>query len=197
MKKSISASGSLPFRTAVFTPIVLAFALTVQAAPQKPSRFWKKMEQKNSTGLNPRKAAKSGSRTPGRSLTVRTTAYTHNEKDHHKYGRSNAIGSRLKYGETRSAAADWSIFPLGTKFRIEGDPNTYVIDDYGSALVGKETIDLYKPSRNLMNAWGVRHVKIQIIEKGSLERSLKFLKERTRYAHVRKMVAGLREKLEG
>ena len=84
------------------------------------------------------------------SESVRTTAYTHSEADHIRYGRKNAIGTTLMYGSTRSAAADWSIFPLGTKFRIEGDPSLYVIDDYGSALIGKRTIDLYKPSRGSM-----------------------------------------------
>jgi 3D (Asp-Asp-Asp) domain-containing protein len=46
-------------------------------------------------------------------LKVRTTAYTHTESDHIRYQKKNAIGTQLKYGKTRSAAADWSIFPLG------------------------------------------------------------------------------------
>ena len=130
-----------------------------------------------------------------RSQTVRTTAYTHSERDHRRYGRKNAVGTTLKYGSTRSAAADWSIFPMGTKFRIEGDPSLYVIDDYGSALVGKHTIDLYKPSRGSMNAWGVRHVEIQVIEWGSEEKSLELLKGRSGYQHVREMIRGLEKKV--
>jgi 3D (Asp-Asp-Asp) domain-containing protein len=126
-----------------------------------------------------------------RPMTVRTTAYTHSESDHRKYGRKNAIGTTLKHGETCSAAADWSIFPLGTKFRIDGDSRLYVIDDYGSALVGKRTIDLYKPSRGSMNAWGVRHVQIHVVEWGSEEKSLKLLRGRTGYRHVRAMIRGL------
>lgn len=125
-------------------------------------------------------------------LSVRTTAYTHTESDHRRYGRKNAIGTTLKYGKTRSAAADWSIFPLGTKFRISGDSNLYVIDDYGSALVGKQTIDLYKPSRGSMNAWGVRHVTISVVEWGSPQKSLELLEERTAYRHVREMIKGLK-----
>ena len=46
-----------------------------------------------------------------------------------------------------SAAADWSRFPLGTRFQIVGTQDRYVIDDYGGALVGTNTIDLYKTSR--------------------------------------------------
>ena len=128
-------------------------------------------------------------------LTVRTTAYTHTESDHQQYGRKTAAGTTLKFGHVRSAAADWSIFPLGTEFRIEGQPGTYVIEDYGSALVGKRTIDLYKPSRKAMNSWGVRNVKIEIVKWGSLQRSLDVLKPRTRYSHVRRMVERIRQKL--
>jgi len=32
----------------------------------------------------------------------------------------------------------------------------YQIDDYGWALAGRNTIDLYCPSRSEMNEWGVR-----------------------------------------
>lgn len=131
----------------------------------------------------------------GGSQSVRTTAYTHTESDHRVYGRKNAIGTTLKYGSTRSAAADWSIFPMGTKFRIDGDPSLYVIDDYGSALVGNRTIDLYKPSRGSMNAWGVRHVEIKVIEWGCAEKSLKMLKGRSAYRHVREMIKGLEKQV--
>ncbi len=128
-------------------------------------------------------------------MVVRTTAYTHSEQDHRDYGRKNAVGTTLQYGKTRSAAADWSIFPVGTKFRIAGDPSLYVIDDYGSALVGKRTIDLYKPSRRSMNAWGVRQVEIRVVEWGCCHKSLAVLKPRTRYPHVRQMVYGLKKKI--
>ena len=56
------------------------------------------------------------------------------------------MGKPLRFGMVRSAAADWSRYPVGTRFRIVGKPYEYVIDDYGSALVGTDTIDLYKPS---------------------------------------------------
>jgi len=71
---------------------------------------------------------------------------------------------------------------------------TYVIEDYGSALVGRETVDLYMPSRKLMNAWGMRHVEIEILEPGSRAMSLKMLVPRQRNRHVRLMVNALRQK---
>ncbi len=125
--------------------------------------------------------------------SVKTTAYTHTEGDHLKHGSSNAVGSTLKFGEVRSAAADWSVYPVGTKFKIEGDACLYVVDDYGSALVGTRTIDLYKPSVAAMNKWGVRKVDIKVVEWGSFDRSLAILKPRQRKGKspVQRMVSSL------
>jgi 3D (Asp-Asp-Asp) domain-containing protein len=97
--------------------------------------------------------------------TVRTTAYTHEEAGHQAYGRSTAIGTLLRCSRSyTSAAADWSRFPLGTKFQIVGDPTVYVIDDCGGALYGTDTIDIYRPSLAAMHAWGTRHVQIKILD---------------------------------
>src|SRR4051794_20395805 len=83
-------------------------------------------------------------RTAGHRMTkVRTTAYTRGERG----GKHNAVGSSLAGRRVMSAASDWSRFPLGTHFRIVGTKDEYMIDDYGLALVGTNTIDLYKPSR--------------------------------------------------
>ncbi len=127
-----------------------------------------------------------------RNRVVRTTAYTHGESDHLVYGRKNAIGTTLKYTtNVRSAAADWSFYPLGTKFRVKGQPYLYVVDDYGSALTGTGTIDIYQPSGSLMKKWGRRYVEITVVQWGSAERSMEVLKGRSRYSHCRRMVASL------
>ncbi len=127
-----------------------------------------------------------------RYMTVRTTAYTHTESDHLVYGRKNALDSSLRLSRNyTSAASDWSRFPVGTKFRIKGGNRTYVIDDYGSALVGTDTIDIYHPSKKAMNQWGVRYVEIEILKWGDYERSRQILQERKGYSHVRKMLAGI------
>ena len=128
---------------------------------------------------------------------VRTTAYHCNECDHKIYGAKSAAGVPLRYGKIRSAAADWSRYPLGTKFKIEGLPFTYVVDDYGSALVGTNTIDLYKLSSKEMRWWGVRKVEIKIIEMGDFDLSEKILSTRRRHAHCRKMHSELQRKLAG
>lgn len=131
-------------------------------------------------------------------MMVRTTAYTHSESDHIQYGRKSAAGNTLQYGsQVRSAAADWSKYPLGTRFMIEGLPYEYVVDDYGSALVGTETIDIYKPEKGTMNQWGVRNVPIRVLEWGSFEESRKILDERknVRHAdHVREMLHEIEKK---
>ncbi len=128
----------------------------------------------------------------GRIQKVRTTAYTHTEGS----GPRNAIGKRLSGGVVKSAASDWSRFPLGTRFRLVGTKDEYVIDDYGGALIGTGTIDLYKTSRAAMNRWGVRHVEIQITHWGSEAESLKVLRPRQRARIVRRMIAGLEGKTQ-
>ncbi len=140
--------------------------------------------------------AKSGAEEPAHVIhNVRTTAFTHNESDHIEYGSQNAAGGELKYGKIRSAAADWSVYPVGTVFQIEGDPHIYVVDDYGSALVGTGTIDLYKPSFSAMNSWGTRKVNIHVLKWGSYSKSLAILKPRQGAAsHVRKMVSQIEAK---
>ncbi len=128
---------------------------------------------------------------------VRTTAYSHLEADSLKYGLASAEGGNLKYGDFRSAAADWSVFPLGTVFQIEGLPYTYRIDDYGSALVGTKTIDLYKPNLAGIKSWGARNVRIKVLKWGSYAQSLSILSGRTKHAHVRKMVGSIQRKQPG
>jgi 3D (Asp-Asp-Asp) domain-containing protein len=119
---------------------------------------------------------------------VRTTAYTHTEADHLAYGKHNALGTTLCCGAIKSAAADWSRWPAGTVFRIVQTGETYQVDDYGWALAGRNTIDLYKPTRFDMNRWGVRAVTIQVLQWGDMNYSYHILRQRSHYPHVRRMV---------
>ena len=133
----------------------------------------------------------------GQRMIVRTTAYTHTEPG----GRSNAIGTRLRFGgDSYSAASDWSWMPLGTRFKMLCNGRNYIVEDYGSALVGRKTVDLYMPTRAMMNAWGLRNVEIEILEWGSRPMSLKLLTPRQHNRHVAVMCAELRRqkvKIEG
>ena len=121
---------------------------------------------------------------------VRTTAYTHSEKDHRKWGRKTAMGTPLLYDEEgyTSAAADWSRWPAGTRFRVVETDRYYEIDDYGWALAGRNTIDLYKPNKRHMRDWGVRHVTIEILHWGNARASYKRMRPARKHKHVRRMM---------
>ena len=93
-----------------------------------------------------------------------------------------------------SAAADWSRFPLGTRFRIVSTREEYIIDDYGTALVGTSTIDLYKPTKLEMKRWGVRNVDIDILQWGSEEESFKVLGPRAKHPTRSRMITALQKK---
>lgn len=128
---------------------------------------------------------------------VRTTAYSHMEGEKGCHGLKSAAGCQLKYTDkVRSAAADWSVYPMGTKFKIKGLPYIYEVNDYGSALVGTNTVDLFKPNLSTMRKWGTRKVELTVVEWGSFEKSRKLLKGRTRYTHCRKMYEEIVRKMD-
>ncbi len=127
-----------------------------------------------------------------RNRIVRTTAYTCSESDHLIYGDKNATGTVLRYNDhVRSAAADWSFYPVGTTFRIKGLPYLYVVDDYGSALLGTGTVDIYTPTKDIMNLWATRTIEMSVVQWGSFTRSAELLSQRTNYGHCRKMLANI------
>jgi 3D (Asp-Asp-Asp) domain-containing protein len=119
---------------------------------------------------------------------VRTTAYTADESDHRRYGAFSALGTPLKYGAINSAAADWSRWPAGTRFRIRATGELFEVDDYGWALAGTNTIDLYKPTRKAMNDWAVRRVTIEILQWGDPWRSYTQMMKVKSYRHIHRML---------
>lgn len=121
---------------------------------------------------------------------VRMTAYNHAEADHIRWGRKTASGTTVRYGKMVSVAADWSRWPLGTEFRmVPCDGKVYVVEDYGGALVGTDTLDIYKPTIAAMNSWGLRWKNIEVVKWGCLQKSFNIINnpERLRYRHVRRM----------
>lgn len=127
--------------------------------------------------------------------SVRTTAYTHTESDHTAYSNHNALGGTLRSGPIHSAAADWSRWPAGTVFRIVETSEVFQVDDYGWALAGTNTIDLYRPSKDAMNAWGVRRVTIENLHWGDPSHSLRILRPRSKYRHIRRMIDQLKARI--
>ena len=106
-------------------------------------------------------------------------------------GKRVAVKTRSQPPKIGSAAADWSRWPMGTTFRLLSTGQIYRVDDYGWALAGRNTIDLYMPTPAEMNAWGAREEPIQILKWGDSEESLHFLQRHQDYKHIRRMVLEL------
>ena len=90
-----------------------------------------------------------------------------------------------------SAAADWSRWPMGTTFRLLSTSQIYRVEDYGWALAGRNTIDLYMPNQREMNSWGARQETIQVLQWGDPQESLQFLRRHQDYRHIKRMVLEL------
>jgi 3D (Asp-Asp-Asp) domain-containing protein len=90
-----------------------------------------------------------------------------------------------------SAAADWSRWPAGTVFRLLSTGQNYRVEDYGWALSGRNTIDLYMANQREMNSWGAREESIEILKWGDREESLQFLRRHQDYRHIKRMVLEL------
>jgi 3D (Asp-Asp-Asp) domain-containing protein len=90
-----------------------------------------------------------------------------------------------------SAAADWSRWPAGTMFRLLSTGQSYRVEDYGWALSGRNTIDLYMPNKREMNSWGARQETIEILKWGDPQESLQFLQRHQDYRHIKRMVLEL------
>jgi 3D (Asp-Asp-Asp) domain-containing protein len=105
-------------------------------------------------------------------------------------GRSTSPSAgRLVYG---SAAADWSRWPAGTTFRLLSTGQIYRVEDYGWALSGRNTIDLYMANSRDMNSWGAREETIQVVQWGDPQQSLQFLQSHQDYRHIKRMVLELK-----
>jgi 3D (Asp-Asp-Asp) domain-containing protein len=99
--------------------------------------------------------------------------------------RAVAVGKPPRIG---SAAADWSRWPMGTTFRLLSTGQMYRVEDYGWALSGRNTIDLYMANQRDMNSWGARQEPIQILQWGNPQQSLQFLRSHSDYKHIKRMV---------
>jgi 3D (Asp-Asp-Asp) domain-containing protein len=107
--------------------------------------------------------------------------------------RAVAVSKPSKIG---SAAADWGRWPMGTTFRLLSTGQTYRVEDYGWALSGRNTIDLYMSNRRDMNTWGARQEPIQVLQWGDPQQSLQILQSHTDYKHIKRMVLELQGRTE-
>ncbi|MEM9481751.1 MAG: hypothetical protein AAGA58_19045 [Verrucomicrobiota bacterium] len=112
-----------------------------------------------------------------------------------------ALGSGVQTGIVRSASADWSKFPVGTRFRLVGDPSQqeYVIDDFAEFLVGSNAVELALPSEKESLAWGSRNIVLEILNWGSFEKSMTIIQSsesRMQQDHVLQMVGEIQQRFE-
>jgi 3D (Asp-Asp-Asp) domain-containing protein len=117
--------------------------------------------------------------------TTRATTARHITKTIRGVKRAIAVAKPPPIG---SAAADWSRWPMGTTFRLLSTGQMYRVDDYGWALSGRNTIDLYMANQRDMNSWGARQETIQILQWGDPQQSLQFLQSHQDYKHIKRMV---------
>lgn len=106
-------------------------------------------------------------------------------------GTRRAVAVPSKASRIGSAAADWSRWPAGTTFRLLSTGQVYRVDDYGWALSGRNTIDLYMATRGDMNGWGTRQEPIQILRWGDPQESLRFLSQHQNHPHLKRMMLEL------
>jgi len=131
-------------------------------------------------------AAKKSTATKKTTLTITTTRVTKTTTRGAK--RAIAVAKPPKIG---SAAADWSRWPMGTTFRLLSTGQIYRVEDYGWALSGRNTIDLYMATPHEMNAWGARQEPIEVLHWGDPQQSLQILQSHQDYKHIRRMVLEL------
>jgi 3D (Asp-Asp-Asp) domain-containing protein len=108
-----------------------------------------------------------------------------------RHGRKKMTVTEVVRPVIGSAAADWARWPAGTTFRLLSTGQIYKVDDYGWALSGRNTIDLYMASRSEMNQWGLREERIQILRWGDPQASAHVLQGRQGYKHLRRMLLEL------
>ena len=85
---------------------------------------------------------------------------------------------------------------MGTTFRLLSTGQTYRVEDYGWALSGRNTIDLYMSNQRDMNTWGARQEPIQILHWGDPRESLQVLQSHTEHKHIKRMVLELQGRNE-
>ena len=123
--------------------------------------------------------------------TVTTTRVTKTTATTTGRGAKHAVAVSKVPTRIGSAAADWSRWPMGTTFRLLSTGQMYRVEDYGWALSGRNTIDLYMANQRDMNTWGARQEPIQVLHWGDPQESLQFLRGHQDYKHIKRMVLEL------
>ncbi len=160
-------AASAPHRRAELSPRAIPVAMTEQSDYQQISYSAPRLE----------------------SFALQTRTVTRTSKTTSRGKKAVAVKSKApKIG---SAAADWSRWPAGTTFRLVSTGQMYRIDDYGWALSGRNTIDLYMATPHEMNTWGARQEPIQVLHWGDRQESLRLLQPHQSSRHIQRMLLEL------
>jgi 3D (Asp-Asp-Asp) domain-containing protein len=101
------------------------------------------------------------SKTSGKILSVKATAYWAVNGVNSTYTASGKKAVRNPNGYS-TIAVDTNVIPMGTKLYVEGYGYA-VAADRGSGVVGK-FIDVYFNTREEACDWGVKYLKVQILD---------------------------------
>ncbi|MDQ0883744.1 LysM peptidoglycan-binding and 3D domain-containing protein [Peribacillus sp. V2I11] len=130
-----------------------------QAAPveqSKPAEQTKPVEQSEPADTNNESQDQAES---GKEITVSATAYT---ADCQGCSGTTATGVDLKANpDAKVIAVDPSVIPLGSKVYVEGYGYATAADT-GSAIKGNR-VDIFVPNEQDAVNWGVKNVKVQIL----------------------------------
>ncbi|HEV7663149.1 MAG TPA: 3D domain-containing protein [Chloroflexota bacterium] len=75
-------------------------------------------------------------------------------------GAMTASGVRTRWG---TVAADWRLYPPGTKLKIDAFPDdVFTVEDSGGAVKGN-IFDIWFPDLPTAEAFGTRHLKVTVL----------------------------------
>jgi 3D (Asp-Asp-Asp) domain-containing protein len=97
---------------------------------------------------------------PAKVVQAIVTGYA-NGADGGAVGSMTSSGIRTHWG---TVAADWRLYPFGTRLQIEGFPNViFVVEDTGGGVRGN-IFDIWFPDLATAVAFGTRSLKVTVIQ---------------------------------
>ena len=94
-----------------------------------------------------------------RVIQATVTAYA-NGADGGAVGTMTASGTHTHWG---TVAADWRLYPVGTRLQIEGFPNdVFTVEDTGGAVRGN-IFDVWFPELSTAVAFGTKTLKVTVL----------------------------------
>lgn len=96
-------------------------------------------------------------------ITVKATAYSNDKYSINVPRWRDGMTATNKRAQRGYVAADWTLFPPGTRFYIPGYGEA-VVEDRGSAVKGYH-LDLFVDSREEALKWGVKKLDVYVLER--------------------------------